>query len=68
MQAGEQRHRLRFDVRNDDNWTMRARPDTWDLLSGRLARAALQGGPDKLPRGTKLALSAGDTQNVSDAT
>jgi hypothetical protein len=59
MQAGEQRHRLRFIVRNDDSWTMRARPETWDLLSGKLAHALLQGGPDKLPHRTKLALSAG---------
>ena len=59
VQEGDRRHMQRFDVRSDDNWTMRASPETWDPLSGKLARAVLQGGPDKLPRGTKLALSAG---------
>jgi hypothetical protein len=62
LQAGDRWHMLRFDVRNDDNWTMRARPEAWDSLSCKLARTALQGGHDKLPRGTKLALSAGDAK------
>lgn len=57
-QAGDQRHQLRFDVRS--GWAMRAVPETWDPLSERLARTVLQGGHDKLPRGTRLALSAGD--------
>ena len=60
MQEGDRRHMQRFDVRSDDNWTMRATPETWDPLSAKLARAVLQGGPDKLLRGTKLALSAGE--------
>jgi hypothetical protein len=60
VQEGDRRHRQRFDVRSDDNWTMRASPETWDPLSAKLAHTVLQGGPDKLPRGTKLALSAGE--------